>query len=109
MNPNNNIPQDVIGFMDKCSGVVGRFEDEMFNQGLFNEINENQIDSPIEQILFCAFMTLLRINFIQRADVHSINGKDIVVGVDLKPQFHIGTYRVDFLASEIMWSKADGT
>lgn len=100
--------KDVSDFMDECSSTVGRYEDDMFNVDEFNFCDDHNISSPIEQILHCAFMALLRINCIPKCDYREVGGRDYNIGIDMEPQFHIGNYRVDFLAFNKAWPDKNG-
>lgn len=75
--------RDVLDFHKKCAEYVGAFEQEMFDVNMWRESDD--MESPIEQILYCAFYTVARINFLNRKQLH------------LLPQQCFGKYRVDFV------------
>lgn len=61
------------------------------------EIEDLRIDSPIERALYVALKSTMRFNGDEEADIVEINGNVFTIGIDIKPQFSIGKYRVDFL------------
>lgn len=77
--------KNVVEFLNKCSGLAGQFEDEMFNFDMWRYCDDSKIESPIEQILYFAIKTIQRLNFL----------KDLKI----QPQQKINNYRVDFLVS----------
>jgi very-short-patch-repair endonuclease len=94
------IPENVAKFNKQAVDKVGNYESEMFDISIFNEIQDYKIESPIEQILYIAMKSVMRICCIGDSDSReSINGNIYVNGVWIQPQFHIGKYRVDFLVS----------
>lgn len=100
---------DVMEFLNKCADIAASFEHDTFHSNEFYYLEGNSVDSPIEQILHCAFKTLMKLNFMPDAECLRIDGKDYIVGANLRPQVHIGKYRVDFLASLAKYPRPDGT
>jgi very-short-patch-repair endonuclease len=78
------LSQDSDFFLERCSEIIGNYENEIFNILKWCFVHENNINSPIEQILYFAFETLKEIN---RCSIEDI---------DIVPQVKIGGYRVDF-------------
>lgn len=95
------LAKNVIEFIESASGIVGRYEADMFNQDSFSQCyDETGMDSPIEQILYVATQALAQINFIKRADDPvQENGEWHVAGLYIGPQAKIGNYRIDFSIS----------
>ena len=83
-------------FLIKCSEQIGDFENDTFNHNTFCYIEEHEITSPIEQLLYCAIQTVKRLNFIDDGDPIDIGDKTGVIGLVCLPQVVIGKYRVDF-------------
>ena len=89
------IVKDVLSFIRSSSEIVGNYEAELFDIDMWNQCQDYPIDSPIEQIFFVAFKTLMTINSID-SEPHEVNGKSFFNGVGIIPQKEIGKYRVDF-------------
>lgn len=88
----------VLQVLDKSSNIVGKWKKDNFNIDKWNDLQDNPIDSPIEQILHIAFETIREINKDPVDEPIKFNGKDIIVGLGLWHQREIGKYRVDFVA-----------
>lgn len=95
------LTQNVLDFMNKCSEEIGRKEDDRFNVDIwcFFEDHENEIKSPIEQILYCALQMVRQFNDIEKGDPIDIDGKIGVIGLSVFPQSEVGKYRADFSVS----------
>jgi len=91
------LEKNILNFIDKCAKEVGKFEEDNFNQTLWCACLEKGMESPIEQILYCALKTIARLNFINEAEPVEYDGKTYVLGLGIWPQYVIGNYRVDFL------------
>ena len=91
------ISDNVNEFINKCSEKIGEFEKECFFDNTFYEYEDLMIESPIEQILYCALKTVQRINLIEDDDPVEINGQYQIRGLRISPQKKIDKYRVDFL------------
>jgi len=48
------LEKNVMDFIFKCSKGIGRFEEEKASQIIWCECQELGMESPIEQILYCA-------------------------------------------------------
>lgn len=97
--------KEVDDFLDSCARAVGKHASEWFQIETFQEISEYSMDSknhttmresPIEQLLYCAFKTVLRLQEIEHNQI-PIEKDHIDVGIEILPQFWIDRYRVDFL------------
>jgi very-short-patch-repair endonuclease len=98
------IPKSVSDVLNKCSDVVGSYEQEMFNMDTYYETFEylgtgSGKISPIEQILYVAMKTVFHVMSESPSDaVYDKHGNDAHShGYDIRPQVKIGKYRVDFL------------
>ena len=100
--------KDSQEFLSKCSGIVSSWERDTFGDEQSCFMEENSIESPIEQMLNLAFKTLMKLNFFQEADSDEVNGEMYIVGFNLKPQVSIGNYRVDFVASRHCYPEVSG-
>jgi very-short-patch-repair endonuclease len=98
MNGKEKLTPDVMCFLNKCSEAVGNHENEMFNQDNWCFVLDNEVRSPIEQILYFAFETLRYVNGYVKDEPQETPNGPIIVGAGMTPQFKIGEYRVDFLA-----------
>lgn len=78
------IEKNVLGFIDECAKEIGRFADNDWSAQLWGQCRDKKIESPIEQLFFCAFETVKRFNYIGD-------------WMDIIPQFKVDNYRVDFL------------
>lgn len=97
MNEESEIPENVLGYLAKCSGIVGRFHDDIFNQDTWLFIKENGIASPIEQLLYCALSTAQKLSFIPDLNPKIDGDQLFMYGLYISPQVEIGKYRVDFV------------
>lgn len=75
--------QNVVDFIGKCSAEVGKHAEFCFDIDIWNDCQKLNIDSPIEQILYCAIKMIEKLNYIESLKIF--------------PQHCIGDYRVDFL------------
>jgi len=95
------LEKNVQEFVDKCSKEVGKWKAEDFNQDMWSECieAENGIESPIEQILYCALRTVQTLNRINEYDYryNFVMKKPYSIGLLITPQQVIGKYRCDFL------------
>ena len=80
----------------KSCNIVGNFESDMFSMDIYNEIEDYKIDSPIEQILYCALKTLQKTNFLPNQNPVEYDKKLFNEGFGITPQVEIGKYRCDF-------------
>ena len=78
------IAENIIKFGQEVAAKVGNYEAEMFDVGVYNQIQDRNIASPIEQLVFMAINCHARI---------------FRLGLKVDPQFEIGKYRVDFKVS----------
>lgn len=96
----SKIPPNVMSFVAKCTTVVGRHAEELFDTSIGVDLTRGVIESPIEQILHVAIQTLAKI-----AEVQTSYGIEPVkvgeywypLGLSTHPQYHFDPYRVDFL------------
>lgn len=98
---------NVVEFLNKASGIWGRLSDDMFNQSVFTEMHEQGVESPIEQFLFIALRLIIKTEDLYEVDPEIIGDDFFLRGVEIKPQYQIDKYRVDFLVSYhwIKWGK----
>lgn len=103
--------KEVHEFIHRCSEIVVSFKAECFNADLFNECLEYGVacpmDSPIEHILYSAFLTLCEVNFLEKAEPYYFEDKQYIRGTAFYPQVKIGSYRVDFVATHYTY-KGEG-
>lgn len=91
------LEDNVLKFINQCADAYGHFAADSFNQDLWCECLEIGLESPIEQILYCAIKTVAKINGIEEAtDPVQENGEWHVAGLTIMPQAQIGKYRADF-------------
>jgi len=92
----NKIEPNVVEFIDLCSDGIGQMQRDGFNQDIWN-CCYSSIESPIEQLLFCALSTIKQSNYLGDYDEFICdNGNKFIVGMGIVPQFKIVNYRVDF-------------
>ncbi len=96
----NKIAKNVLEFFNKCSREMGKFKENDFNVGIDLACDHYKIESPIEQILYCAIETVRELNYLDRA-TRVFKEKTIVEheGLEIFPQYEIDKYRVDFFIS----------
>lgn len=94
--------ENVKKFMYECvNNVANQATTEFienvgeFEEGVFSD-NEKPIDSPIEQMVFIALLTLMKRMNIPLQDVEDYGKYHLVNGILIKPQYKIGKYFVDF-------------
>lgn len=83
-------------FVEKCSKEVGKFEADNFDMDHFAICERKGIESPIEQILFCALLLVCQFNYLKKPYQEEIHGKNYIFGLGIYPQQEIENYRVDF-------------
>jgi len=89
---------NVQDFLGKASDVVGEYHRDDFYEEYRCQFDEGmEIDSPIEQLFYCAVNVLLELNYIAPSETHGLPGHEYVRGVGIWPQEKIHKYRVDFL------------
>lgn len=99
VNMEKKLVANVQKFLNKCSEIVGKYEQDSFDVNEYFTLIENPIDSPIEQIFRISFQTLTRTNNISEYDNAVSPNNDIYMsGISLIHQVNIGKYRVDFVA-----------
>lgn len=54
------IPENVVAHLQECSAMVGRYEDEAFNQNVWWNLED--FKSPIEQLFYTAICTIRRLS-----------------------------------------------
>jgi len=82
------LTQNVRDFIDQTGCEIGKFAAFEYDIDMFFTFRNNNISSPIEQILYCALIAISRFNYMRDS-------------ITILPQFSIGEYRVDFLVSYI--------
>lgn len=87
------LTEDVVKHLNACSVMVGRHAEDDFSQDTFCEYSDLSISSPIEQLFYASFKSLLQINNIPTLEV---TGIEECRGMGVSPQYHIPPYRVDF-------------
>ena len=88
------IPTNVLNIIYNHSIIYGNFQSENFAISMDHIIRNNNIVSPIEQILFSAISLLRDMNYIDEIYNHTESNK---TGLFICPQFMIDKYSVDFL------------
>jgi very-short-patch-repair endonuclease len=101
------IEKNVTAFLDHCSAIAGKREEDAFNQGVWCEYQDLDISSPIEQVLYAAMRLVARVNEIDTSDPDQVDGELYVVGLDITPQQKIDKYRVDFLVTYYRFPRRD--
>ena len=91
------IAPNVLSFIDYCAKEVGRHEEDTFHINTWSRFQDEDIVSPIEQLLYCALRAIQKFNFIDDADPIEVKGSYYLYGLSIQPQLKIGNYRVDFL------------
>jgi len=94
----NKIEQNILDFINKCSTEIGNQENDWANIRIW-EICRSFIESPIEQLLFCALYTIRHLNGFAKVEPFDIGDKTFIDGLVITPQYEIDNYRVDFLIS----------
>lgn len=84
---------DVMANLIKCARMVGAKAEEDFNQDVFCELGDLKIESPIEQLFYTSFKSLLKISSIAEWEA---NAPTEFIGMNIIPQSRILSYRVDF-------------
>jgi len=92
--------KSVKEFLIETSDLVSNYWRDMFYENTKCEFEDLNIESPIEQLLYCALKALREINGISDSDLVEINGKQYILGLAINPQYKIGKYRVDFLITK---------
>lgn len=86
------IPSNVDAFFVKAGNLVGNEAKHEFEEEVYNACHDIHIESPIEQLLFCALVTFARPGgAFGSYDPNGPNDRIIIT-----PQKSIGRYRVDF-------------
>ena len=102
------LASNVLEFINKCSKEVGSFQDDNFNQEIWNNCQDLEMESPIEQIFYCALQALIVFNYIDSSDPIEINGKYYAPGIGVFPQQKVGNYRCDFKVNYETFPRQDG-
>lgn len=103
------LEKNVTDFIDKCAEEVGKFKADDFNQELFYSCIEENMESPIEHLLYCALRTVMFLNCIENAEPVEIDGKFYIIGLEVSPQVKIQNYRCDFQVTFSTPIKPDGS
>ena len=92
-----NLENNVMNFINECSKEIGKFADDEWNIGLWSECQELKLESPIEQLLYCALKTIRKLNYIEEDEIFEDGKITYQKGLGFYPQYQIEQYRVDFL------------
>lgn len=95
---------DIDRFVERCASIVGQYEKDDFLCDQDSSYVHLSIESPIEQLFYTAFRTLVRINGFEAEEWKP----GVHVGASISPQYEIGRYRVDFLATFSRWPDENG-
>lgn len=91
------IPKNIWDIIDFHAYAYGNLERDGFSQFIFCEIQEKEIESPIEQALFSALKYIQKANLIPEASPElNSRGEPYLFGLRITPQHRIDKYRVDF-------------
>ena len=93
------IEKNVREFTNKCSEEIAERKKDEFEQEIWNTFLEKKIESPIEQILYCALKTIQMLNYIDEEEIVLFNKTSHILGLNIISQARIGKYRCDFLIS----------
>jgi hypothetical protein len=88
----NEIPNNVMAFLDRASKAYGDFRREEFNQYMW--MQARGVSSPIEQLFLIAINLVAEFNYIDINQVDSFS--DANDDLLIIPQWSVGKYRVDF-------------
>ncbi len=86
------IEKNVQEFIIWASREVGKYEEDNFNVDIFMDIQGQEVDSPIEQLLWCALKFVIKLN--------NLEG---VVGCE--PQSVYDKFRMDFCLTCVINNK----
>ena len=90
------IAKNVNDFLKWAAREIGKAESDVFDIDTWQEYEDLEISSPIEQILYTALKAVRKLNLIDNDDPEEVSGEMCLVGLGIKPQKQIGKYRVDF-------------
>jgi very-short-patch-repair endonuclease len=92
-----DLTDTVLEVIAWCAKEVGKFEADAHDVSLWKECQEagesHTMDSPIEQVLYCALQTVRKLNGLDGASR----------SVEVRPQVSLLKYRVDFLVNYMDW------
>ena len=91
------LEKNVLEFIDECSKEVGKYKAEEFDQELYCACIKREMQSPIEQILYCALKSIQIFNYIEEWHGIKIEEKTYIEGLSICSQAKLGKYRCDFL------------
>jgi len=101
----DKLEKNVTDFIDQCSKEIGKFCEIDWNIDLWNKCQEQGMESPIEQILYCALKTIRKLNYIEEAEPWEDEKITYLRGLGFYPQYQIEKYRVDFLVGNYIFTK----
>lgn len=103
MRENRKIAENVSKFLSDATDTYSRIKAEQFSQGVFCELLESGVASPIEDIFYIACHVWCASEYIELNPSHYCGSGGVIeegYGVFVEPQRQIGKYRVDFLISQ---------
>lgn len=103
MSENRKLAGNVSKFLFDAADVVARIKSEQFSQGVFCELLESGVESPIEDIFYIACHVWCANEYIELNPPHIFTKNREVedgCGIFIEPQKKIGKFRVDFLISQ---------
>ena len=109
------VAKNVMKFIKICSKLKADMECEKYDQQLFKECSGYKIEcpmqSPIEQILYCALKTIFEINCFRniKGNFWLVGGQVMFKGYEILPQYKIDNYRVDFLVNNYEVKRCEQT
>jgi len=94
------LTENVKIFFAQSMDKIAKYKTAKFAFDNLEEFNNHDISSPIEQILFIALKTFLRIcPLVDESEPLELEEFIYLNGVHIEPQFKINKYRVDFVVS----------
>lgn len=94
-----NLEPNIDARFKKYAEAVGIYETEFFYLNQKYDCLDNEIDSPIEQLVYTGLKTVSRIISLKEAEPQTLHGELRTPGLLIQPQFPVGKYRVDFRIS----------
>ena len=86
---------EVTRAVKECSGIIANYTAEKFQVDSYSKYRKLKIESPIEQILYSS-LNLFQLIYNCEPEYIEIGNERFVSGIDIRAQYQIGKYRVDF-------------